>query len=670
MSRSHYIMDFETISNCFIACFEDYKTEDKRVFVVHELQNDFEEFVKFLEQNQSEHEWHISFNGLAFDSQITQHILLNKKKLIGYDAETIARFIYEKAQNIINNQDKSTFNEFSEKELFIKQIDLFKLNHWDNPSKRSSLKWIQYSMDWHNIMDMPIPHYTEITTQEQLNTIIEYCINDVKSTKEIFNRSKSHIALRKTLTEEYGINLYSASEPKISKELFLKFLSEDLDVRKSELRSLRTKRKEILVKDILLDYIDFKKIEFKQLLKNFREKIIDPANIKGAFKYSVRYKGVTTNFGLGGLHGAADPGVYKSSKEMLILSSDVVSFYPNLAIKNKWSPAHLPKAEFCRLYEWLFEERKKIPKKDPKNYVFKIVLNSTYGLSIDENSFLYDPQFGMQITINGQLSLTMLYEMICEGIPGAIPLMQNTDGVETMIPVEYKEKYFEICKEWERITSLQLEHDEYQKVIIGDVNSYIGVYKFKETTEEEYNKLILDKNTGHWMFKEEDGKYYYAPTKCKGRFEFTDMALHKNKSHLIVPKALYNYFVKDIVPEDYIVLNKDILDYCAGVKITKDWKAVSKSIRDFKIHQEELQHTLRYYISKKGSKIVKINELDGREIQLEAGKWMQTPFIKIEKKKWKDYDVDESYYLRAIRDEIRHIEGKKQLNLFYETTGI
>ena len=122
-----------------------------------------------------------------------------------------------------------------------------------------------------------------------------------------------------------------------------------------------------------------------------------------------------------------------------------------------------------------FEERKKYPKSDPKNYVYKIILNSTYGLSNDENSFLYDPEFTMRITINGQLSLSMLYEMICEEIPRAIPLMQNTDGLEMMIPQEYRDKYLEICKEWETITNLQLEHDEYKRMIIGDVNNYIAV---------------------------------------------------------------------------------------------------------------------------------------------------------------------------------------------------
>ena len=43
--------------------------------------------------------------------------------------------------------------EYAEWNMSIKQIDVFKLNHWDNAAKRSSLKWIQYSMDWDNMVD-------------------------------------------------------------------------------------------------------------------------------------------------------------------------------------------------------------------------------------------------------------------------------------------------------------------------------------------------------------------------------------------------------------------------------------------------------------------------------------------------------------------------------------
>jgi hypothetical protein len=628
-------MDYETLRNCFIGVFEDVKSEHQEVFVCHKSQNDIVDLIHFLKRNQNLNEWHISFNGLAFDSQITEHILRNEDQLIyGYgDGEEIARWIYGKAQEAIQKSNDREFATFSPKDLSIRQIDVFKLNHWDNPAKRSSLKWIQYTMDWKNIMDMPIHHTTEVESS-QIPEIIKYCINDVKSTKKIMHLSKEQINLRKALTEEYDIDLFSASEPRISKELFLHFLSKETGIKKYDLKQMRTQRDQIVFKDIILPYIEFKTATFQNLLKKFQEVVLYPGETKGGFKYSVQYKGVKTDYGLGGIHGARSSKVYNSTDDMIIMSSDVVSFYPNLAIRNNWAPAHLPKQEFSQLYEWFFEERKKIPKSDPKNYVYKIILNSTYGLSNDENSFLYDPQFTMSITINGQLSLSMLYEMICEEIPGAVPLMQNTDGLETMIPREYEAQYMEICARWEKMTNLLLEHDKYSKIVLGDVNNYIAV--------------------------NEAGK-----SKCKGRFEYKDLALHKNKSFLVIPKALHAYFVEGVKPEIFIKENLNIFDFCGGVKIKGDWKFVERKVTNGLYEEQSLQHTIRYYISKTGSKVIKKNNSDRREIQVEAGKWMQSLMIDYVEKPFEEYDINYDYYLEKIRKEINSLEPfSNQLSLF------
>lgn len=633
--RTHWVHDYETLSNCFIGVFEDVKSEHQEVFVCHKSKNDILELITFLERNIALNEWHVSFNGLAFDSQITEHILRNKDQLLyGWgDGEEIARWIYQKAQETIQRSNSGEFAVFSPRDLSIRQIDVFKLNHWDNPAKRSSLKWIQYTMDWKNIIDMPIHHTTEIE-EGQIPEIINYCINDVKSTKQIMHLSKEQINLRKVLTEEYDIDLFSASEPRISKELFLHFLTKSTGIKKWNLKQMRTERDQIIFKDIILPYIEFKTATFQNLLKKFQDIVLYPGETKGSFKYSVQYKGVKTDYGLGGIHGARASKVYNSTEDMIIMTSDVVSYYPNLAIRNGWAPAHLPKEEFCEQYEWFFEERKKIPKKDPKNYVYKIILNSTYGLSNDENSFLYDPQFTMSITINGQLSLSMLYEMICEEIPGAIPLMQNTDGLETMIPREYEDQYMAICQRWEKITSLQLEHDKYSKIVLGDVNNYIAV--------------------------NEDGK-----SKCKGRFEYKDLALHKNKSFLVIPQAIHAYFVDGIKPEKFIKENLNIFDFCGGVKIKGDWKFVEHKIEDGEYTTTPLQHTIRYFISKSGSKIIKRNKTDKREIQVEAGKWMQTTLINYVEKPFEEYDINYNYYLEKINKEIESLEpSTNQLSLF------
>jgi hypothetical protein len=647
-----------------VGIFQSVKSDDYEVFVVHDLQNDIDELIQFLERNVTLDEWHISFNGLGFDSQITEYILRSQDQLREMGGCEIAEWLYGKAQNIISSQDEGNFLEFSPKDLQINQIDVFKLNHWDNPAKRSSLKWIQYTMDWANIKDMPIHHASEITTFEQIEEIISYCKNDVSSTKQIMQLSKKHIELRKSLTEEYNINLFSASEPKISKELFAHFLSNKTGIKKYDLKQLRTKRDQIVVNDIILDSIKFKTATFQKLLSKFREVIIDPNETKGGFKYSVQYRGVKTDFGLGGIHGARRGKVYESNEDMIIMTSDVTSFYPNLAIRNKWSPAHLPKEEFCEQYEWFFDERKKISKKDIRNYVYKIILNSTYGLSNDKNSFLYDPEFTMRITINGQLSLAMLYEMITEGIPGATPLMQNTDGLETLIPREYQDKYYEICAEWEKIMNLQLEHDTYQKIILGDVNNYIAVNNPKVVDVDTAMEVSLD--NPHYVFnRTKEGIYSYQAVKCKGRFEFHDLALHKNKSFLVISKAIFYYFVHGVDPVEYLKQEKNIFDFCGGKKIKGDWKFIQEYIENREHKKDDIQNTIRYYVSNKGSKIVKYNYLDQRTTQIEAGKWLQTLFINADMKKITEYDLNYDYYLEKIMKEIHNLEPiKNQLSLF------
>jgi hypothetical protein len=80
-------------------------------------------------------------------------------------------------------------------------------------------------MDWKNIIDMPIHHTTEVVA-EQIPDIINYCINDVRSTKQIMQLSKEQINLRKALTEEYNIDLTTIDSKPLKAELFKKGVNE------------------------------------------------------------------------------------------------------------------------------------------------------------------------------------------------------------------------------------------------------------------------------------------------------------------------------------------------------------------------------------------------------------------------------------------------------------
>ena len=638
-------MDLETMVNLFVAVFQDYISKDTKIFKIHSsLDNDIIPLIKFLERNKNYEEKHISFNGLSFDSQIIEFILKRQSTLIKMEQDELVETLYEVAQETITISNNREFSKYPEWKLSIKQLDVFKINHWDNRAKRTSLKWAQYSMDWSNLQEMPIHHTTRVTTEEEIDIITKYCINDVESTKSILHLSKPLINVRKNIKEKYGLNCLNYSNTKLGSELLLNLYCEATENKRRDVKDLRTYRNGIKISDILFEYISFKSAPFQNFLEKLKLKTI--FNTKSDFKYKLRFQGYEFHYGAGGIHQCIEPGKYLANDNIIIKDLDVASLYPSIACMNNMFPAHLG-TEFFKVYKKdvvdvrLTEKKKNKADRDVSIIEgFKEAANATYGNSNSEYSWLYDPKYTMQTTINGQLLLSMLIEELLIDIPESILLQTNTDGATLQFNKKYIDVYNQICKNWEEKTKLILEFADYKAMYIWDVNNYLSLY--------------------------DNGN-----TKCKGRFEWEDLQnhkythLHKNKSHLIVAKAIYNYFINGIEPEEYLKSNVNIYDYCAGVKIKGDWTFMESKIVNGNYINQPLQKTIRYYISNTGSKIIKVNNSDNRQIQVEAGKWMQTIFNTYIEKPFEEYDINFNYYLENIKKEIDILEPKiQQLKLF------
>jgi len=638
-------MDYETMVNLFVAVFQDYVSKKTHIFKIHSsLDNDIEPLIKFLKKNKSLKEKHISFNGLSFDSQITQFILEQADRLKAMEQDEIVETIYDVAQDAISRSNAREFSRYPEWKLSIDQIDVFKINHWDNKNRRTSLKWTQFAMDWPNLQDMPIHHTTKVNTDKEIDMITEYCINDVESTKQILHLSKPLINVRKNIKEKYGLECMNYSNTKLGSQLLLNLYCMVTEREKRVVKDLRTYRDNIPIKDILFDYISFQSAPFQAFLEKLKTKVI--YNTKSDFTYKLRFKGYEFHYGAGGIHQCIKPGKYFAEGDIIIKDLDVASLYPSIACMNNMSPAHLGE-EFFQVYKRDIVDVRLAEKKKPKMdrdiaiiEGFKEAANATYGNSNSDYSWLYDPRYTMETTINGQLLLSMLVEDILINIPDSILLQTNTDGATFQFDKKYTDKYDSICEAWEEKTKLILEFADYDAMFIWDVNNYISLYT--------------------------DGN-----TKCKGRFEWEDLQkhkhthLHKNKSHLIVAKAIYNYFINGIEPKDYLESNTNIYDYCAGVKIRGNWTFYESSVVDGEYRNEPLQKTIRYYVSNKGSKILKINNSDNRKIQVEAGRWEQTIFNTYIEKPFEEYDINYDYYLGKIKKEIDILEPIiNQLSLF------
>jgi len=325
--------------------------------------------------------------------------------------------------------------------------------------------------------------------------------------------------------------------------------------------------------------------------------------------------GFQFDYGLGGIHGAKQ-GTHRSTETRKLLTYDVASYYPNLAISNRVAPEHLGDT-FCDVYAKLYQMRKEQPKGSPANAALKLALNGVYGDSNNEFSPLYDPAYTMSITVNGQLTLCMLIEQLIERCNAEI-VMANTDGFEFFVDVQYLPEVECCVKEWESITGLQMERDNYKVMFVRDVNNYISVT--------------------------ESGK-----VKLKGAYEFAEydkLGWAKDHSAMVIPMAVKAHLVDGIDYEEFIRFHENKFDFMLRTKVPTSSRLV------LVVDNEEVpvQNICRYYPSLNGGKLVKIMPpLEGsdeeRRIGIDAD-WNVKVCNNINDFDW---DIDYNYYFQEAK---------------------
>jgi len=477
-----HVYDIETLKSCFTYTAYNIHTKEILQFVLHKDRFELDQLLNHLKQCKGQ----IGFNNINFDYPII-HFILNKSNKWIYKniiddlkISDIITQIYEEAQRIIEEQNKKEFNTIvaiKQSEVLIPQLDLFKIWHYNNKARSTSLKALEISMNYPNVMEMSVSHTKENITLEEIPEILLYNLNDVLATYEFYKKSLPKIDLRKSLQKEYGIPCLNWSDSKIGEQLVLKLYCDKTGLSIWDVKEMRSNRLKIALNDVILPYIKFESLEFNNLLDYFKFKVI--TETKGSIEESVIYNGMKYDYGTGGIHSCIKPGIYESDDNYIIIDCDVASLYPSLMILNMLYPEHLGK-QFIDVYKQILDMR--IAAKKDGNMLlsdaYKLALNSCYGKSNDKHSFLFDPKLTMAVTLAGQLSLSMLIEML-HRIPNIIILQSNTDGITCKVPNDKHSinMYYNICKEWESITKLTLEYAEYSKMVIRDVNNYLAVYK-------------------------------------------------------------------------------------------------------------------------------------------------------------------------------------------------
>ena len=636
------IYDIETLVEMFLVGIYDPQTDMYFEFEVSKKVNELDSFIKFTEAH-SMHYW-VGYNNLRFDSQVIEWILRNAENWHELSTMEICEKIAQKAADVIHDANYDVFPEYREHELSLKQLDLFKINHYDNKNRMVSLKRLEFEMDFENIEEMPVHHTKRDMTPTERHITRTYCKNDVMATYQFYKittgdtdhplyKQNNQIELRQDIFDEFGIPCLNYSDSKIGDEMIKKYYIQEKGIEYKELPRKGFFRKTISVKNCIAPYVKFETKQLKEFLAKIKKMDM---SMTDEFQEDIVFYDNVYTFAKGGLHSVNKPKIFEADEDHEIIDWDVSSYYPAIIINNGKYPAHLGK-EFLRGYKQMFDKRlelKPLAKKDRKIRgivgALKLAVNSVYGKSSDMLSWIYDRQLTMFTTITGELSLMMLIEKYETN--GINIISANTDGVTIKIKKELIPLMHEINEWWCDVTQYELERTDYSKIIFSTVNDYLAI-----KTDGEIKK--------------------------KGDF-LTDFELHKNKSGRIINIALEQFYVQGIPVDTTIRNHTNLYDFCLRQKASRDfhYEGINRQTGEKEIYDK----LIRYYISNSGVKLLKMKNEEcqtnaAKISQVEAGEWLATVCNYLPKDS-AVLDVNYEYYIEKANRIINKIltEGKKR----------
>lgn len=247
----------------------------------------------------------------------------------------------------------------------------------------------------------------------------------------------------------------------------------------------------------------------------------------------------------GGIHGAIPHCHRSETPQRVIRNYDVASLYPSLMIYCGYTSRNIPSAE---TYKQVYFDRIKAKHDGDKvkSNTLKLVLNTTYGATLNQYNALYDPLMARSVCITGQLfMLDLVYGYLAA--TKTIEIIQvNTDGVMFSINREELPIIEDINAEWQQRTHLALEEDKIQKYIARDVNNYIAQYT---------NGKVKKKGWLTWGI---------APA---GAFSI-------NNNYTIVKEAVCDYFIYGTPVENTILACDDVKRFQIIAKAGGGYKSV------------------------------------------------------------------------------------------------
>ena len=607
-----YIYDIEVFRNVFHCTLLNTETEELIKFECSIRKNNIEEMCKFFKQDV----YFVGYNNIHYDNPIINYCIeyfSNPK----YTYNKICLSIFN-LSNIIT-QDKENIDRWKRWKYANNFLTVDLLTMLYSKALRVSLKEMQVTMMYKNVQEFN-QDWNSNLAENNIDSMIEYNINDVMSTYELLKRCEKDIQLRLNIEDQYHIHCLSKDGVNIGMQILAEEYMNKTGVSWDILKDMRSPANIIDLNEIILPIIKYNTPILQDLLNEMKQLKVSPGR-KG-YEKQFLLEDLTISVGVGGIHSINEPEIIIPNEDELLVDLDVASLYPSMLLNFNFYPRHLGK-EFKEIYQEIKDRRIYAKKTGDTvtNETLKLALNGLSGNLQNEFSWCYDPKSVMGIRINGQLLLLMLTERLIA--IGAKPIQLNTDGIFCKIPKNNYELAKQICKEWESLTGLILEEDRFKSFYQLAINDYFGVF--------------------------ENGKI-----KEKGCF-ITKVKLGKGLSPKIIPKAVEKYFLEDIKPKDYIPTITDIKDFLMSEKTGKQWHV--------EYNNTSQQRTNRFYASTDGYYLYKWKDNQGiKEYQnmlVASGVTLLNNFDDLKK----NPKINYQYYITEANKIIAQFKNK-QLSLF------
>lgn len=580
-----YVYDIEVFPNVFHCTVKNTETGELHKFEISCRSNQLDELVEFFHTINTNHTFgdlyttdiqfktdklFCGYNNLHYDNAIINYIIdyYNTMKYKGY--RTICKSIFNLSK-VITDSSEDDINAWK-KWKYMVCFDSFDLLTMLYSNKlRVNLKEIQVTMQYKNVQEFVTDWQADLP-ESQIDSMIEYNINDVNSTEELLNRCKKDIDLRIAIEDEYGVRVLSKDGVNIGMKILTQKYLEKTGLTWWDIKDLRSPMSVIPLNDVILPFIKYDSPILQRVLDDMKNQIVSPGR-KG-YENKFVFEGLQYSVGVGGIHSVNKPEIIIPKEDELLIDIDVASLYPSMLIEYGFYPKHLG-PEFLEVYKQIKDERieAKHNGNKVKNETLKLALNGLSGNLQNEHNFCYSPFAVMQIRINGQLLLLMLVEKLTQ--LGCRIVQANTDGLFVLLKKDVYSKVNKVCRDWEQLTKLTLEEERFKAMYQYAINDYFAI-------------------------AEDDS------VKEKGMF-ITTVKLGKGLTPKIIPKAVINFFKNGVSVEETIKGCQDIKDFLMSEKTGKQWHV--------EYNNKEQQRTNRFYASTNGAYLWKWKGEDTRQYQ-------------------------------------------------------